>query len=409
MVKIQKDSHSITKSLSLKSSDVNNNSRLGELTRNLHERVKELNCLYEISRLVENVSLSIDDFLQCVVNFVPPAWQYPPITCARIKLTNKEFTTSNFKKTKYKQTQNILVDGQKFGVIEVYYLKKTPSFDEGPFLKEERNLLNVIAERIGHNIEHKIAVDNVHSLYQRERELREKLQIEMRVRVDFTRKLIHELKTPLTSLIATSHLLYDETKGERIGKLAKYVLESAGNLNNRIDELHDVVRGEIGILKLNLKRVEIGELLRAVIEENRAFCQECGISINLSLDESLPEVEVDSERIRQVMLNLINNACKYAKSGGKIDINVCSKTDFVQIEVKDFGRGISEERQSTIFEPGYQLVYHNELSGGLGIGLVLCKTLIELHGGKIWLTSKIDKGASFFFTLPIKKDQNNRG
>ena len=377
--------------------------KLGELTRNLHERVKELNCLYEISRLVENVSLSIDEFLQCVINFVPPAWQFPEITCARIKLKNREFITPNFKKTRYKQYQNIMVDGQKFGTIEVYYLNKTALFDEGPFLKEERNLLNVIAERIGHNVEHKVAVNNVKLLYQRERELREKLQTEMHVRVDFTRKLIHELKTPLTSLIATSNLLYDETKGQKIGKLAQYVLESANNLNNRIDELHDVIRGEIGTLKLNIKKVNIGELLRSIIGENSAYCTECGISVSMSIDDCLPAVDADSDRIRQVMLNLINNTCNYAKSGKKLVIKAIKRANFAQIEVKDFGQGIPEERQSTIFEPGYQLVYHNELSGGLGIGLVLCKTLIELHGGKIWLKSKVGQGASFFFTLPVSR------
>jgi signal transduction histidine kinase len=101
-------------------------------------------------------------------------------------------------------------NGKRFGTIEVYYTEEKPDCDEGPFLKEERNLIYVIAERLGHAIERQIAEDNVKFLYHRERALREKLQSEMRVRVDFTRKLIHELKTPLTALIATSQLLYDE-------------------------------------------------------------------------------------------------------------------------------------------------------------------------------------------------------
>jgi signal transduction histidine kinase len=389
-----------TKNPHPKSSLGHSSSQLGELTRNLHERVKELNCLYEISRLVENAGLSIDEFLQAVINVVPPAWQYPGITCARIKLKNRELVTPNFKKTVYKQAQNIVVNGRKFGLIEVYYLKRTPLFDEGPFLKEERSLLNVIAERIGHNIEYKEAVNNVSLLYQREKDLREKLQNEMRVRVDFTRKLIHELKTPLTSLIATSHLLYDETRGEKVGKLAQFVLDSANNLNNRIEELHDVVRGEIGILKLDLKKVNPGNLLRSVVEENRAFCRESGISIDLILDPSLPEISLDSDRIRQVMLNLINNACHYARNGKKLSILVTANDDEVRIEVKDYGRGIPIERQNSLFEAGYQLAYHNEKSGGLGIGLVLCKTIIELHGGRIWVESQVGKGSSFFFTLP---------
>jgi signal transduction histidine kinase len=378
------------------------NSQLGELTRDLHERVKELNCLYEISRLVENMGLSIDEFLQFVINIVPPAWQFPEITCARIKLKDQEFLTENFKKTKYVQSQTILVDGQSFGSIEVYYLKATRLFDEGPFLKEERNLLNVIAERIGHNIEHKSAVTRVKLLYQREKELREKLQKEIGVRADFTRKLIHELKTPLTSLIATSNLLYDETKGEKLGKLAQYVLNSANNLNNRIDELHDVIKGEIGTLKIKPNKFSMGKLLHAIVEETMALSMECGVSIDLKLGDNLPEVYADKERVRQVLLNLINNACHYARSGKRITISAVTRADVVQIEVKDYGPGIPEDRQGSLFESGYQLAYHNERSGGLGIGLVLCKTLIELHGGKMWLKSQDGEGAAFLFTLPVQ-------
>jgi hypothetical protein len=95
--------NSSTKIISSKSYPSSNTTKFGELTRNLHERVKELNCPYEISRLVENVSLSTDEFLRCVINFVPAAWQFPEVTCARIKLKYKEFLTSNFKKTAYRQ------------------------------------------------------------------------------------------------------------------------------------------------------------------------------------------------------------------------------------------------------------------------------------------------------------------
>ena len=85
--------------------------KLLELTRKLTERVKELNCLYGISRLFENETLNMDQILQGVIDFVPPAWQYPDITCARIKFRQKEFVTPNFQETKWRQGQNILVDG----------------------------------------------------------------------------------------------------------------------------------------------------------------------------------------------------------------------------------------------------------------------------------------------------------
>jgi signal transduction histidine kinase len=102
------------------------------------------------------------------------------------------------------------------------------------------------------------------------------------------------------------------------------------------------------------------------------------------------------------MLNLINNACKYASEGQKIDIRAIREQDsMVTVEVRDYGPGIPKNRQQHLFKPGYQQPSNqNDLPGGLGIGLALCKTLVELQGGKIWLESKVGQGSRFFFTLP---------
>lgn len=381
--------------------------RLRKLTHDLSERVKELNCLYGISRLVDNASLSLNEILQGLVNLIPPAWQYPEITCARIRLKNCAFFTTNFRSTAWAQTQDININGKPAGSLEVIYLEERPASDEGPFLKEERNLLNVIAERLGHIVEHKTAEENAHILYQREKQLRQKLQNEMRIRIDFTRKLIHELKTPLTSLIATSQLLYDETRGGKLEKLAGYIWEGANNLNSRIEELHDVTRGEIGTLKLNMKKVMVDQLLHSIEEETRAFSQQCGVAIELECQERLPEVNADSDRLRQIILNLIINACKYARDGKKIILKVVRDHENLLVEVQDFGPGISAARQHNLFDTGYQLAYHDERSGGLGIGLALCKMLIELHGGQIWLKSRPGKGCRFFFTIPLSDANQN--
>lgn len=390
-------------------------SELRELAHKLSERVKELNCLYGISKLIEERNSSFDEILQGVVNLIPPAWQYPEITCACIRLKNSRFKTANFRETSWKQAETIMVDGEKFGTIEVYYLAEKPESDEGPFLKEERNLIHVIAERLGHIIERKIAGDSLQSLYEEEKKLRKRLQTEMQRRVDFTRNLIHELKTPLTSLVATSQLLVDEERNKKLGKLAEYVWESANNLNNRIDELHDVVKGEIGKLELDLKPLDIGKTLRSIVEETQALAKQEGISINLKLAESLPEVYADAVRVRQIVLNLLNNAFKYAAEGGKVNIKATVKSSSVTVEVQDRGPGITEQEQKYLFDPDYQIGASDKRSGGLGIGLNLCKLLTELHGGKIWIRSKPGKGASFFFTLPLLEDRqkyesiNNRG
>jgi signal transduction histidine kinase len=126
--------------------------------------------------------------------------------------------------------------------------------------------------------------------------------------------------------------------------------------------------------------------------------------------ENLPEVYADVERVRQVMLNLINNACKYASSGRRIDVVARNSDDgpYVLIEVRDYGPGIGSRRMKNLFKPGY-LNSASESAGGLGIGLALCKLLIELHGGRMWADSAEEKGTSIFFTLPLKVENEDPG
>lgn len=120
----------------------------------LGERVKELNCLYGISALVEKEGTSLEEILEGTVNLIPPAWQYPKITCARITLQHQTFKTDNFKETIWKQTAGIIVHGRRVGTLEVCCLEERPKCEEGPFLKEEKSLINAIAERLGRIIDH---------------------------------------------------------------------------------------------------------------------------------------------------------------------------------------------------------------------------------------------------------------
>lgn len=123
--------------------------KFGNKTENeLKERVKELNCLFEVAQLSGDSSLSESDYLQAVLELIPPAWQYPAITCARIIIGKQKYKTPGFKATKYQLKVNIKIDNDLSGAIEVYYKEKRPELDNGPFLKEERRLLNAIAVEI---------------------------------------------------------------------------------------------------------------------------------------------------------------------------------------------------------------------------------------------------------------------
>ncbi len=119
----------------------------------LDERIKELNCFYNLSKIIEKNELIFPQFLYDVVKIMPPAYQYPEIACARICLEGMNFKTDNFRETKWKQEADIYSSTEKLGTLEVYYLEEKHEFDEGPFLKEERALIDAISERLGRIIE----------------------------------------------------------------------------------------------------------------------------------------------------------------------------------------------------------------------------------------------------------------
>jgi PAS domain S-box-containing protein len=139
--------------------DVSERKEIQEALKNnmkdLNQRVKELNCLYAISDLVEKEDISLEDIFRGIVVLIPPAWQYPEITCARIILEDQEFKTDNFEETIWKQGGDITVYDEPRGTLEVCYLEERPGHEEGPFTKEERDLLNAIRERLGRIIERK--------------------------------------------------------------------------------------------------------------------------------------------------------------------------------------------------------------------------------------------------------------
>ncbi|TFG45771.1 MAG: methyl-accepting chemotaxis protein [Candidatus Brocadiia bacterium] len=131
--------------------------QLLSLNHNLNERVKELNGLYGLSKVIETPNITLPEIFQSLAELLPPSWRYPEITCGCVIFDDNEFKTDNFKETQWLQSADIKVCGEKRGAIEVYYLRECPLIDEGPFLKEERDLINSLAERLSRVIERKQA------------------------------------------------------------------------------------------------------------------------------------------------------------------------------------------------------------------------------------------------------------
>jgi PAS domain S-box-containing protein len=248
--------------------------------------------------------------------------------------------------------------------------------------------------------ERKQTEEKLRHLYEQERGLTQQLEAEIRKRVEFTRALTHELKTPLTSVLASSDLLLSQLHEEPLLSLARNIGRSATNLNSRIDELLDLARGEVGMLELKLESTDLLQLLRDVAENMAPLASGNEQTLILDLPPSLPSVQADGARLQQVVTNLLSNAIKFTPGNGKITISAGHKDANVTVEVHDTGRGISKEEQERLFQPYYRVESDRNRLSGLGLGLSLSKTLVELHGGQIWVKSQTGKGSTFGFSLP---------
>jgi len=250
--------------------------------------------------------------------------------------------------------------------------------------------------------ERKQADEKLQKLYKHEKELRQELETEIDKRVEFTRALVHELKTPITPVLASSELLVEELKEEPWLGLAKNINRSASNLNRRINELLDLARGDTGMLQLNPKPVDMVQLLQGIVEDMSPVALSNGQSLNSELPSFLPVVWADEDRLRQIVLNFINNAFKFTPAGGEITLRAREEVANLIVEIQDTGRGINEEEQKRLFQPYHRLESDREQLSGLGLGLVLSKKLVELHGGQIWVKSQKGKGSTFSFSVPLK-------
>ena len=251
--------------------------------------------------------------------------------------------------------------------------------------------------------ERRKAEDKLQELYHKERTLRQTLEAEIKKRIEFTRALVHELKTPITPVMASSELLLQKLKDEPLHGLAQNINQGANNLNRRIDELLDLAKGEVGMLRLNPEPMDPRRLLQRVVDEETPVAMRNEQTLTAQLPDSLPVIVADEERFQQIVLNLVNNAVKFTHPGGKITLKARVERDNLVVEVQDTGVGIRQSEQKLLFEPYRSLESDRERLSGLGLGLSLSKTLVELHGGRIWVKSEKGKGSTFSFSIPLAR------
>jgi len=168
-------------------------------------------------------------------------------------------------------------------------------------------------------------------------------------------------------------------------------------MNTLISDLTDVTRMQAG--RLNLKRQECtaDDLVQSSVETIRPLTRDKQIDFAIHLQDGLPRVSADQPRIAQVLNNLLGNALKFTSTGGQIDLRVDRMAQELMFSIRDNGPGIPEDALPHLFEPYWQV---SKTRSGMGLGLFIAKTLVEAHGGRIWVETKLGQGTTFYFTLP---------
>ena len=223
---------------------------------------------------------------------------------------------------------------------------------------------------------------------------------------DFLSNMSHELRSPLNSIVGFSDLLIRDSGDEMTQMLAPKIKDSGHYLTSLIEDILDFDRIESGNVKLEMETTPINELVTKLVETQTPQLTE-GHSMELHLDPSCGTVLCDPTRINQVIINLLDNAVKYSPNGGTIHVRTLYKGGEIWVSVDDNGLGIAPHEIDSIFERFHQLESgYQRRSGGLGIGLSLIRQLVQLHNGRIWVESEIDKGSIFTFALPKPKESS---
>ncbi len=229
-----------------------------------------------------------------------------------------------------------------------------------------------------------------------------------RMKSEFVSLVSHEFRTPLTSMIGYTEIMLEGDAGDLTDEqtdFLKTILRNANNLAEIINSLLIVSRLEAGAIKLNTCKLEMNEIVNHAVELLRPQMDAKKLKLIVSVPTDLKAVEGDSRWINEVMLNLLSNACKYTPSDGTIRISAKEKDGFLYIKITDSGIGMSTYEQEKLFTKFYRAENPETIkAGGTGLGLWISRSLVEMHGGEILVTSLPRKGSTFTIKLPIKLD-----
>lgn len=359
----------------------------------LRERIKELTCLYSLAQIAEG-RMQLGDILQGVVEHLPPAWQYPEATAARIVYDGCPYIAGDFEKCVDRQSADLVVKQRKRGTIEVGYTREQPELDEGPFLREERSLIDTVACQVANLIERREAAEE-------RRRLQDQLRHADRLATigQLSAGVAHELNEPLGNILAFAQLAEKEPDvPEQVGKDLHRIVTTSLHAREIIKKLMLFAR------QMPPRKMQVE--LNGVVEEGLSLlesrCLKEGIVIQRDLVGGLPEIVADPSQLSQVVVNLVVNAIQAMPDGGLVRIATRADAGGVVLAVEDAGVGMDREVQGEIFTPFFTT---KDVHEGTGLGLAVVHGIVTSHGGAISVESAPGKGSRFEVRLPVTRDE----
>jgi len=223
-------------------------------------------------------------------------------------------------------------------------------------------------------------------------------------RDEFMNMMVHDLRAPLSNIIGYVELLesFKSIKEDQESSdVTKIINNNSSAMLYLINDILDYSKIESGHLELEKEFLEISELIKSSRDSNFMLYKAKDISLDLNIEEGLPKVNADPQRINEILNNLLNNALKFSERGTKVELAAKRKGDVIWIYVTDEGQGVPENELSNLFETFQQMTTTStEGEKGSGLGLAIVKKLVELHGGQVQVSSKFGKGSVFSFSLP---------
>lgn len=356
----------------------------------LHERNKELKCLYGIMQVAMRPEGALEEILQGIVRLLPPAMQHPECAAARIIFDKNSYLTRGFQESTPRLAADIVVGGLQRGSIAVTYWEEKDALESDTFLEEEQSLLDAVASQIA-------------LIIARQRAEREKAKLQEQLRHadrlatigQLAAGIAHELNEPLANILGFAQLA---RKAPELPRQTEQDIEKivASSLHAReiIKKLLTFARQ----VPPSKSEVDLNQLVTHGLYFLEARFAKQGVTLELSLTPNLPKITADATQLQQVLVNLAVNSLHAMPEGGCLTIKTLADEGHVTLVVADTGIGMSEEVKQQLFLPFFTT---KDVGQGTGLGLPVVHGIVTSHGGTIHVNSELGHGARFTIKLPI--------